>query len=84
MRAFETSFFRTHPSRILCDQEAENELKVTCDKLKYRCFDFTQVAFWGVQGEENEFPVNSDHFKHRFLDITKVEFWACQEEENDF
>ena len=36
-------------------QEAENEFKVTCDPLKQRFFDFTQVPYWGVQGEENDF-----------------------------
>jgi len=35
-------------------QEAENELKVTCEPLKQRFFDFTQFAFWTGQEEEND------------------------------
>jgi len=57
---------------------------VSCDPLKHRILDFTQVAFWVGQEENNEFPVPGDHMKHRFLDLTKVELWAFEEAENDF
>jgi len=60
-------------------QEAENELKVSCDPLKHRFLDFNRVAFSFYQEEENEFPMPGYHLKHRFLDLTKVEFWGFQE-----
>jgi len=57
---------------------------VTCEPLKHRFLDFTQVAFWAGQEEENEFPETGVHLKNRFLDLNKVDVWACQEAENTF
>ena len=57
---------------------------MTCEPLKLRFLEFSQVEFCAGQEEENEFPVSGDHLEHRFLDLTKVEFWDCQETENEF
>ena len=84
LTALEKSFFDLTHVAFWDGEEAENELKVSCDPLKHRFLVFTQVAFCVGQDEENEFPVPGDHLKHRFLDLTKVEFWAFQEAENDF
>ena len=67
IRDLETSLFRTHPSRIWADQEAENEFKVTYEPLKHRFFDLSQVAFWDGQEAENEFKVPCEPLKHRIL-----------------
>ena len=56
---------------------------MSCDPLKHRFLNFTQVRFWVGQEEGNEFGGPGDHLKHRFLDRTKIEFWAFQEDEND-
>ena len=61
-----------------------NEFKVTCEYLQHRLLDFTEVAFWGGQGEEYNFTVPGDHLKHCLLDLIKAEFWSYQEAENDF
>ena len=36
-------------------QEAENELKMSCDHLKHRLLDLITVEFGAFQGEENDF-----------------------------
>jgi len=46
MRPLETSLFR---------HEAENEIKVTCERLKNRFLDLNQVAFWDGPEAENVF-----------------------------
>ena len=36
-------------------QEAEHELKMSCDNLKHRLLDLITVEFGAFQGEENDF-----------------------------
>ena len=81
MRALKTTLSRRQSTRILGWSRGRNEFKLTYKPLKHCLLDFTQVAFWGCQGEGNEFPVPGDHLKHRFLDLIKVEFLSCQEAE---
>jgi len=72
MRALESSLSRPQTSRIWDGEDAENEFKLTCEPLKQRFLDFTQVAFRAGQEEENVFPVPGDHF----LCLTQDELWA--------
>jgi len=53
MRILETSLFRHTHVEFWDGQEAENELKVSCELLKHRFYDFAQVAFWVGQAEQN-------------------------------
>ena len=57
---------------------------MTCEALKHRLLDLSQVAFWEGQETENKFKVAYEPLKRRFLDFTQVAFWACEEAENDF
>jgi len=59
-------------------KEAENDFKVTFDKLNHRFFDFIQIAFWAGQDVEIEVAVPCNHKKNRLFTSPKSYFGLIQ------